>query len=264
LPGLSGAWQDLAAAHVGHGPPQREGSLTRPSWCRIAAAAAALLVSQGARAEDVQWIWPAGWLPSPAPREAAVLGQSLLVDGGAIRRFPRRRPLVVPPGTRITPVVHVQVSPETSALAPGAARAIAEEVLRARAESTSGWVQLDFEAPPAQREDWRRLVAELRRTLPATVRLSVTALASWCAGGAWLDGLAADEVVPMFFRMGPGGDAWRAELSRRPLRLHPRCLEGAIGASPQEPLPAVVLDRYSRRYWFDQRPANLATAMPTP
>ena len=32
--------------------------------------------------------------------------------------------------------------------------------------------------------------------------LSITALASWCAGDNWLSDLPVDEAVPMLFRMG--------------------------------------------------------------
>ena len=59
-----------------------------------------------------------------------------------------------------------------------------------------------MEARPSQRETYLRLVKQIRTTLPTDVRLSVTALAWWCRSDAWMDTLAADEVVPMYFRMG--------------------------------------------------------------
>ena len=42
--------------------------------------------------------------------------------------------------------------------------------------------------------------------------ISVTALASWCFNESWTARLAADEVVPMLFRMGYDGRRLRAHL----------------------------------------------------
>jgi hypothetical protein len=126
-------------------------------------------------------------------------------------------------------------------------------VLAAARASTSGWVQLDLEARPSQRDDYRALVARLRARLPAATRLSVTALAWWCRAPAWLDGLAADEVVPMFFRMGRDNQALRTIVADSPQTLHPLCRAASAGFSRQEPFAAAVVARYRHVYWFDEK-----------
>jgi hypothetical protein len=222
--------------------------------------ALALLLAAGnlagappASAQDVAWIWPAGDLPDPPLAEAAVLVESVILGSGPPRIEPRRRALLLDPGTRVTPVVHVQPDRAAGALADRDAQVIVAALLRAQRRTTSGWVQLDFEAPLALRESWRALVAEVRRRLPAGTRLSVTALASWCSGSAWLHDLAADEVVPMFFHLGPDAGAWIWSAVEHPERLHPSCREGAAGFSVQVPPPAALQRRYARRYWFHEQ-----------
>src|SRR5438132_238843 len=46
------------------------------------------------------------------------------------------------------------------------------------------------------------VLADLRRHLPESTALSMTALASWCMQDNWIDDLTVDEAVPMLFRMG--------------------------------------------------------------
>jgi hypothetical protein len=119
--------------------------------------------------------------------------------------------------------------------------------------STSGWVQLDLEARPSQRADYRDLVHRIRTALPGDMRLSVTALGWWCRAPAWLDGLEADDVVPMFFRMGRDNRALRGIVAARPELLHPLCRAGSAGFSRQEAFPPAVAARYRRTFWFDEK-----------
>ena len=63
-------------------------------------------------------------------------------------------------------------------------------------------LQVDFDATVSQRAFYRDVLQQLRRRLPASMPLSITALASWCIFDDWLAGLPVDEVVPMVFRMG--------------------------------------------------------------
>jgi len=66
------------------------------------------------------------------------------------------------------------------------------------------------------------------------VPLSITALASWCAGDRWMRGLPIDEAVPMLFRMGPLNEPYAA-LARSTSAGAPEC-RGALGTSLDEPL----------------------------
>ncbi len=215
-------------------------------------AACALAAAPLPCAAQVAWLWDEARLPAWSAREAAVLQRHILLSGARVLTRPRMRRAALQAHTLVTPVVHVQVSivdPPTDIEASRAA--ILRAMQQAAAASTSGRVQLDMEARPSQRVFYRSLVRELRDTLPPSIKLSVTALAWWCRSPQWLDGLAADEVVPMFFRMGKDGAALRRLLQSSASTLHPRCRDGSAGFSPQEPVPVQVSDRYQRTYWFD-------------
>lgn len=216
-----------------------------------------------AAAQQVAWLWDAAVLPVWSEPEAALLERHILLSGETIRTRARMRRPVLAAGTRVTPVVHVEVSTVNPPRRIEASRAlIVAAMLEAAAGSSSGWVQLDMEAHPSQRAFYRALVGQLRAALPPQIRLSVTALAWWCSSPDWLDGLAADEVVPMFFRMGRDSASLRAIVEHRPARLHARCRAGSAGFSPQEPFPAQVAGRYRKTYWFDRHAWQAAAPMP--
>ena len=68
-------------------------------------------------------------------------------------------------------------------------------------------LQIDFDASESEQPFYADLLAEVRKRMPATTPLSITALASWCIGDPWLNQLAPgtiNEAVPMLFRMGHG------------------------------------------------------------
>ena len=87
----------------------------------------------------------------------------------------------------------------------------------------------------------------------------MTALASWCDTETWLDAAAADEIVPMMFRMGPAGEGLRQRLAKGGDFRLARCRSsiGIATDTPPERLPA------GRRVWlFNPRPwapGDLAT-----
>ena len=94
--------------------------------------------------------------------------------------------------------------------------------------------QVDFDARLSQRAFYRHLLEELRvRT--GGVRLSITALASWCSHDDWTEGLPVDAVVPMIYRMGRDGDTIRHTLHAEREFPNPICA-GNIGYSADEPL----------------------------
>ncbi|GJJ02004.1 hypothetical protein RugamoR64_25420 [Duganella rhizosphaerae] len=214
---------------------------------------ALLLCHCAARAQTVAWLWDEALLPAWSTPEAAVLQRHILLTGDTARTRPRMRQPAMPGATRVTPVLHVEVSTVNPPQDMEASRAmIVRALLDAAAASSSGWVQLDMEAKPSQREFYRSLVKQLRGALPPQIKLSVTALAWWCRSPAWLDGLAADEVVPMFFRMGRDSASMRAIVEQSPATLHASCRADSAGFSPQEPFTPQVAARYRKTYWFDR------------
>lgn len=206
-----------------------------------------------AKATDVAWVWFSSDAPT-AVQEVSVLTESIHFIGEHIEIRHRMRALEIEPGTKVTPTVHVhQDSARPLHLSARHAAVIESTLVAASRRSTSQWVQLDFEAFDEQQDFYVDLVKTLRKRLPAALKLSVTVRAGWCDKPALLASLAADEVVPMFFRMGKAADGYRERLTAKPESLAPRCREQAIGLARQEPLPADVSARYQRRYWFNYR-----------
>lgn len=200
----------------------------------------------------VAWIWKDAAPPAWSQARVAVVDRHILLSGDSVRERPGAKPRRLPAGTEVTPVVHVELDLLRPAASLRAATHLIVTAMESAAQATtSGWVQLDLEARPSQRADYRALVQEIRRVLPAKVRLSVTALAWWCRSPAWLDGLAANEVVPMFFKMGRDGKDMRALVALQPSALHPLCRADSAGFSPQEPFDRAVVARYAKTYWFD-------------
>jgi hypothetical protein len=185
----------------------------------------------------------------PAREGVAFHAATFHVSGEAVEPYRRRQPLLMPPGTYRMAVMRIEVARGT---APGEAqrarlvRLISEQVR----QQTPDAVQVDYDARASERPFYRALLQELRAALPAPMRLSMTALASWCLDDGWLDGLPVDEVVPMVFRMGADTVLVRAELARRGDFDGARCRE-SVGFVVDEPQPSLPSGR--RTYWFNPR-----------
>lgn len=178
------------------------------------------------RAEDLRWL--------PPQLGVAYFAAQMDVRGEHIAITPRRPPLRVAPATPQLPVVHIEAfhpqHPPTldNAAVERWANALATTIARLH----SPRVQLDFEARLSQRDFYRDVLMALRRQRP-TAQLSITALASWCGDADWLNSLPVDEIVPMYFRMGPSErDLWRQRLLH-PTPLPPAC-QAAAGISTDE------------------------------
>lgn len=210
---------------------------------------------------DIAWVWDHQAPPLQASAWAVTVTQ-IQLDGATLTERPRAKSLP-PAGARsVIPVVHVeQAARHTPGPLNDAQRqAIARRVLSVAASSTSGWVQLDFEARPSQRDSYHALLRDIRAALPASTKLSVTALAWQCRSAAWMQPLAADEVVPMFFQLGRDSDAWLAQARSGGAELHPRCRQAA-GFSPLLTPPDQLPASWQRRYWFNLQRGR-ATAWP--
>ncbi|MES3023608.1 MAG: hypothetical protein V4857_18740 [Pseudomonadota bacterium] len=194
------------------------------------------------RHEDLRWL--------PPEVGVAYVATTLELAADRVRTRPRAYRLLVRPGTVVVPVVHVDASwREPPALDAAQHEAIAAQVLKAARGARARVVQLDFEVRRSQRGFLLALVGDLRRRLPADVALSVTALASWCAGDYWIGALEADEVVPMAFRMARDDGKIRGLLLEQGGFARPRC-RGALGMATDE---APVKAGSARRYFFSPR-----------
>jgi len=216
------------------------------------------------------WEWPqdlsflddpgtSGDVPAGPDVGVAVLAATVRLEPAGPRLLARRQPLRVPPGTYVEAVVRIefpwQVARAAATRLDARARAaIVEAFVAAAGRPGVRAVQCDFDAPASLRAAYRTLLGEIRRALPAGVRLSMTALGSWCAfDGAWLDGArdVVDDVVPMLFSMGAGGEGvWRDLAAGGDVRV-PACRH-SVGVATYEAHPPLPGGR--RLYLFHNGP----------
>lgn len=179
------------------------------------------------RSEDLRWL--------PGRVGVAYFAAQFDARGSSLTVLPRRPVLRVAPGSAMLPVLHIEAFHAAQPAAGDAqtvvrwSEKLAETIQRVGVDR----VQIDFEARASQRQFYRDVLLALRDKLPAGFKLSITALASWCGDPIWLASLPVDEVVPMYFRMGPTErDLWRQRLMH-PEQL-PKVCRGAAGLSIDE------------------------------
>jgi hypothetical protein len=163
----------------------------------------------------------------------------------------RLQPLHIPKGTYLVAVTRIETDRQNRpALSIEQRDKIIAGVVQLLRNPRVTAVQIDFDAKESEREFYTDLLTQLRRQLPETMPLSITALASWCLGDSWIANLPADEAVPMLFRMGAdtkqvvnhlasGGD------------FRPAIAKQSVGISTDEPLPRLPSGR--RVYIFTER-----------
>jgi hypothetical protein len=176
------------------------------------------------------------------PREAGVafLARTIHVLGGLVTVHPRMQPLVVAPGTALMAVVRIESeAPQLSARSE-----VGHAILDATEMRGVSALQVDYDAKTTERDFYRGLLLDLRRVLPASMPLSITALASWCEYDDWISSLPVNEAVPMLFRMG-------AESYERGADFRPSLCRSSVGVSTDEPLPEFPRGR--RVYIFHPR-----------
>jgi len=178
----------------------------------------------------------------PHATGVAFLARTVRLRDGSVSVRPRLQPLRFPSGAVLMAVVRVESQdphlPPVSDVAEAVAAAAIPEV---RA------LQIDFDATLSQRAFYRDLLADVRRRMPPSMPLSMTALTSWCESDGWIAGLPVVEAVPMLFRMGPG---------ERPSRtFRPQLCRSSAGVSVDEPLreppEAARLYIFNPRSWTD-------------
>ena len=95
--------------------------------------------------------------------------------------------------------------------------------------------QVDMEVRDSQRGALLDVLRGIRAGRPAGSTLSMTALASWCDTERWLAAAPVDEIVPMLFRLGPGGVRLRGKLADGGDFGEPRC-RTALGIATDTPV----------------------------
>ncbi len=191
----------------------------------------------------------------------AFLAATVILRGESVEVLARLQSLQVPPGTFLMATVRIETPPGRSATAvPSFSRTQDVEAADAiaavgRTPEVQG-IQIDFDASASGRAFYRRLLNQVRRRLPPSKMLSMTALASWCVGDNWLAGLPVDEAVPMLFRMGPERREILLDLAVRGDFASATCHQ-SVGISTDEPLPKLPSGR--RIYVFKPGPWTRAS-----
>jgi Protein of unknown function (DUF3142) len=204
------------------------------------------------------WAWERPEDLRFAPRlgvGVAALDRTITVRGSRIETALRRQRLLLDPATPVVAVVRVEAD-RGAAQAADSAR-VAEAVVAAAQRPGIRALQIDFDATASQRAFYAALLSDVRRRLPRDLPLSMTALASWCAGDTWIEALPVDEAVPMLFEMGPDRVAIAGRVRQDAPFGEGRCAQ-AFGVSTREPLGRVPLA--ARAYVFTYQPWTFETA----
>ena len=201
----------------------------------------AVIVWAWERPEDLTFL-------DPEKTSVAFLAKTIYLRGDKVVAKPRLQPLKTAPGTRLIAVIRIETDrtnfPTLSSLQ---AQQTANEI---RNSSVSSVVQIDFDAKVSERNFYRELLTLVRRQLPQSTALSITALASWCAGDDWLRDLPIDEAVPMLFRLGVDQRQFQRRLETGQPFESRQC-QNAAGVSTDEPVTAPQVDRL---YIFNPQP----------
>lgn len=190
----------------------------------------------------------------------AYLARTVTLSGERVSVYPRRQPLHVEPSTPLTAVVRIEV-PRGVAPLPGVLDRAAHEVVSALPEGRVRRLQIDFDVRASEEGFYRALLGRVRAELPPGTWLAITSIAANCMDErSWLSTPPpVDEVVPMFFTMGP--DARRVRLRLAVTDAYPvEVCRGELGVSVDElalvgaPLPDTrTLHAFSSAPWTPER-----------
>jgi len=184
----------------------------------------------------------------------AFLAQTLVLKDDDVILKPRHQPLEVSPDTRLMAVTRIESAKQTgerAALSDAQKHRLISLVMRTRELENVAAIQIDFDAALSERDFYRRLLQDLRAQLPDSMPLSITALASFCIGDRWLEGLPVDEAVPMIFRMGADTGPVKNRLAAGNDFGEPLCRQ-SYGIALDEPLE-MKFEKSRRIYVFNSR-----------
>lgn len=198
---------------------------------------------------------------NPQQVGVAFLAKTIRLYDDTISVRPRLQPLTLPKTAKLVAVIRIE-SETSSTLSSSQLERTAHEIGQVARLERLVAIQIDFDARTSERDFYRQLIYRVREQLPPSMALSMTALASWCAGDRWLSDLPVDEVVPMFFRLGIDHNNFISRLQSNSPTLSAPCNESA-GVSTDEVIPA---PQQKRLYVFSPRPwtaRSLETALET-
>jgi len=181
----------------------------------------------------------------PQKTGVAFLAKTITLRDGKTVVKPRLQPLQLARDTKLIAVVRIET--DRASLSSAQLEQTAHEISLLSGVSA---VQIDFDATVSERDFYRKLLQRVRDELSPSVGLSITALASWCAGDNWIADLPVDEAVPMLFRMGVERRQFQRRLeSGQPFEAS--ICRNSAGVSTDEPLTVSAVNRL---YLFNPQP----------
>lgn len=180
----------------------------------------------------------------------AFLAQTLFLETDEVVYNPRRQTLKLAPETYLIAVTRIETSRDNSKrpkLTDEQKNKVVNHIKKTLELPNIKAVQIDFDALSSERNFYRNLVLDLKKELPENFPLSITALASWCVGDAWIKDFPVDEAVPMAFDMGADDKTIREFLSRENDWNESLC-RASYGISIDEPLK--VKFKPNRRFYY--------------
>lgn len=194
----------------------------------------------------------------------AYLARTVTITGERASVYPRRQPLHVEPSTPLTAVVRIEV-PRGVAPMPAVLDRVTREVISALPDGRVRRLQIDYDVRASEESFYRELLVRVRAALPSGTWLSITSIAANCMDPrSWLSAPPpVDEVVPMFFTMGP--DTRRVRLRLAVGGAYPvEVCRGELGVSVDElslvgdrPPDTRRLHAFSSTPWTPERFAKL-------
>jgi len=213
------------------------------------------VAAQESPPEIVLWAWERPenllFLRDDKVKVAYYAGTITFAEGKTIFT-PRRQLLMVRPEIQLTAVVRIENKEKICPDARQTAEAI-RFIAKICAERKVSGCQVDFDCKSSEVGFFKNLITELRKELPSPLSLSITALASWCHTGSWVESLPIDEAIPMLFRMGVDDQLVRNNLTGQSFLKADTCRK-SVGISLDEPLPPANYLKDRRIYLFNPRP----------
>jgi hypothetical protein len=202
----------------------------------------------------ILWAWerPENFLfINPKEIGVAFLAQTIQIKNNEVTKILRHQPLEIPDGTFIIAVTRIESDKREKPTLSGEQRKeIVESISKTASLKNVKAVQIDFDALESEREFYKTLLIDLRKQLPMTIKLSITALASWCIHDNWIKDAPIDEAVPMLFRMGVDEQKIVSYLNSNNDWREPLCRQ-SYGITLDEPARKVEATR--RLYVFNPR-----------
>ncbi len=209
-----------------------------------------LIIWAWERPEDLEFL-------DPEKFGVAFLAQTLVLTDDEVIVRPRRQPLKVRPQAKLIAVTRIESQKARgrgAALSDSQKERLVSLIVKTLELQNISAIQIDFDVAVSERDFYRSLLGTLRARLPGNTPLSITALASFCLGDRWMNGLPVDEAVPMIFRMGADERQIKQFLENGGEFTEPLC-RTSYGISLDEPL-RMEFDYTRRIYIFNDRAWN--------